>query len=487
MLKTTLIIKSPEDEQIVELNDKLSIGRTPLADLTINDSSLSRLHATFEIINDEIWVFDENSMNGTFLNGERISSNGVRLRDGDTVYLGNQTLVTLKLQNPKSKVQSQFNQNDKTQSGESKSKEQRAKPETNKIPPVIIFAGILTTVIVGFSLAILLIVNAVDNSNGSNRNRDGGSAQSPDIPVNLIDPLKGEPQDLEELFAAWEVQENPLEATDVEAVSTSAEAPDLVVTVADWEKQRAKALEARGAAIGKVDVNVPPELAGRGIPKQIAKIQELGLSNQLPQDFAALAEMRVRRELIEVPLATQDYVLDVGGSATDAPFTSFNFDTREKTELAPGSGEYNILAQLAANFGGQKYDLNNSRDRKQMRQRLLRMFRPAAKPILEEIAKSYSQKFNRPLRITSLTRSLEYQVDLAKVNSNAFRGATPPHTTGCAFDLAWLQMTADEQNFLMAKIAEFERAGKIDALREVGVAPCFHIFVYPDNRPPKGF
>ncbi|MEJ7698394.1 MAG: DUF5715 family protein [Pyrinomonadaceae bacterium] len=114
-----------------------------------------------------------------------------------------------------------------------------------------------------------------------------------------------------------------------------------------------------------------------------------------------------------------------------------------------------------------------------MKRRLLRMFHPAAKAILEEIAESYRQKFNRPLLITSLTRSLEYQFGLTKVTNNAFRGATPPHTTGCTFDLAYRHMTAEEQNFVMAKIANLESRGLVDALREVGSTPCFHIFVYP--------
>lgn len=485
MLETALIINSPEGERTVLLTEKLSFGRTNLADVPIADSSLSRLHATFERINNEIWIFDENSMNGTFINGERVARGGVQLRESDEITLGNNTRIRFKLQDSAAAIQVQANLNFKKNETTSISENPKPAPPNRKIPQVLIFAGLFTFAIVFASVILVVILRSIDNPNASKTNKP---LQSTDVPALVYDPLKGDPQDLEELFDAWEVQEKPLEAKNVEAVATSAEAPDLVVTVADWEKQRAKAMEARGAPVGLLsNVIVPPELAGRGIPKQIAKIQELGLQNQLPQDFAALAEMRQRKELIEVPLATENYILDVGGSATDAPFTSFSFDTREKTELAVGSGEYNVLATLAANFGGQKYDLNNARDRRQMRQRLLRMFRPAAKPILEELAQSYRQKFNRPLRITSLTRSLEYQVDLTRVNSNAFRGATPPHTTGCAFDLAWLHMTADEQNFLMAKIAEFEKAGKVDALREVGVAPCYHIFVYPDGHTPKGF
>ena len=110
---------------------------------------------------------------------------------------------------------------------------------------------------------------------------------------------------------------------------------------------------------------------------------------------------------------------------------------------------------------------------------------PSALKILNELGSAYFQKFGRPLKVTSLTRSLEYQFELTKSNSNAFKGATPPHTTGCTFDLAYLHMTAEEQNFVMAKLAEFESRGSSDSLREVGAAPCIHTCVYPDGKPPK--
>ena len=114
-----------------------------------------------------------------------------------------------------------------------------------------------------------------------------------------------------------------------------------------------------------------------------------------------------------------------------------------------------------------------------MKRLLLRMFHPDAKVVLEEIAGAYHKKFNRPLKITSLTRSLEYQVDLSRATSNAYRGQTPPHSTGRTFDIAYMQMSAEEQNFIMAKFAELEKAGRVDALHERGQTPCIHTFVFP--------
>jgi hypothetical protein len=209
---------------------------------------------------------------------------------------------------------------------------------------------------------------------------------------------------------------------------------------------------------------------------------------QQPMDFADLAAKRIKGDLIEMPMASQSFYLDVGGSASDAPFGSFSFQTGPG-EIAQGSPKYQTLAQLAANFSGTHYDLNNPADRKQMRMRLLRMFNKRAKPILEEVAAAYYGKFGRPLRVTSLTRSMDYQIGLNSSNPNSFKvrgeGSLPPHTSGCAFDLARKHMTAEEQNFVMQKLAQMEDANKLDALIEYGVNACFHIFIYDDGIPPK--
>ena len=117
------------------------------------------------------------------------------------------------------------------------------------------------------------------------------------------------------------------------------------------------------------------------------------------------------------------------------------------------------------------------------------MVNPHAKPILHELADASFGKFGRPLRVTSLTRSMDYQIIHNRGNPNSFKvrgeGSLPPHTSGCAFDLARKHMTAEEQKFLMQELSQMEDAGKLDALIEYGVNACFHIFIYYDSHPPK--
>lgn len=106
--------------------------------------------------------------------------------------------------------------------------------------------------------------------------------------------------------------------------------------------------------------------------------------------------------------------------------------------------------------------------------RLLSSLRPQALKVLEEVAASYRQKFDRPLPISSLVRPLEYKQALARVNPNATRIETPPHSTGLAFDINYRYMTADEQAFVMDYLARMKDEGRIEVLREN--RDNFHVF-----------
>jgi hypothetical protein len=501
MLEVNLSIETPQGHFSAVLTEKLSVGRTDQADLVLPDAGLSRLHATFERYgSDEIWVYDENSMNGTFVNGEQISSNGFRLNNTDEILLGSNTRIFIEIQSPKSKVQSPNPQIQSPKVKTQNAKRKTQNPKSQKPPTVLLAAAVLTLGILLFAIIGIFIVRSFDNSNNV-RNSKNLQQQSTDIPVSVIDPLKGDPDDLDEIFEAFEVQEDmqaenldDVKSTVKETVNPSDpnESISLNVTRAFWEEEKAKALAPRNGVTGisPPGLDVPPELRGDGVIKQKQKLSELinVLHYQQPMDFADLAQKRLNKELIELPMATTSFYLEVGSSANEDEFTSFDFESGN-TPLPAASPKYQALKQLAANFAGQLYDLNNGRDRKQMRIRLLRMFNPRALPILKELGDAYLKQFNRPLRVTSLTRSMDYQISLNKTNPNSFKvkgaGSLPPHTSGCAFDLGRKHMTVEEQNFLMKKLAEMENRGILDSLIEFNVNACFHTFIYPDGKPPK--
>ncbi len=505
MLEVNLSIETPQGKQYAALSEKLSVGRTNQSDLALPDGSLSRLHATFERHgSDEIWVYDENSMNGTFVNGEQISANGVRLNNGDEVFLGSNTRILVEVRSPKSQVQSSDSKVSSHAPKTTAPKPKSRKPKSQQLPTALIAAGGLTLGILLLSIIGILVARSLDNR-GSPQNTKTPQPQSSDIPIAIVDPLKGDPDDLDDIFEAFEVQED-MKAENIDDVkSTEKEAADpntpndpggsisLNVTRSFWEEEKAKALAPRSGPTGETPpgLSVPTEIVNTDrAAKQVKKLGELisVLHYQQPMDFGDLAQKRLNKELIELPMATTSFYLEVGSSASEDEFTAFDFDNGN-TPIPSGSAKLQALQKLAANFSGQVYDLSKGSDRKQMRIRLLRMFNPRALPILKELGDAYLKKFNRPLRVTSLTRSMDYQIALNKVNPNSFKvrgaGSLPPHTSGCAFDLGRKHMSAEEQNFVMAKLAEMENRGILDALIEYHANACFHTFIYPDGKPPK--
>ena len=503
MFEVNLSIQTPSGNQSAILSEKLSVGRTDQADLALPDGSLSRLHATFErhgSDNDEVWVYDENSMNGTFVNGQQISANGMRLNNGDEVHLGSNTRIVVEVQSPKSKVQSPNQQIQGSQVKNQKPKNQNLKNQ--QLPPVLMIAGGLTLGILLLTIVGVLVVRSFSEGG---KTQPSKNPQSPDIPVAIVDPLKGDPDDLDDIFEAFEVQEDmkaeniddvkstEKETADLNAPNDPAGSISLNVTRSFWEQQKEKALAPRSGPTGETPpgLSVPSEIVNTDrAAKQVKKLGELinVLHYQQPMDFGDLAQKRLNKELIELPMATESFYLEVGSSASEDEFTAFDFDNGN-TPISSGSAKLQALQKLAANFSGQVYDLSKGSDRKQMRIRLLRMFNPRALPILKELGDAYQKKFNRPLRVTSLTRSMDYQIALNKVNPNSFKvrgaGSLPPHTSGCAFDLGRKHMSAEEQNFVMAKLAEMENRGILDALIEYHANACFHTFIYPDGKPPK--
>ena len=71
-----------------DLDDELTIGRSPGCGVSMpEDIYTSTLHARLFRRNDQLWVEDLGSTNGTFVNREQISR-AVRLGKGDLLQIG---------------------------------------------------------------------------------------------------------------------------------------------------------------------------------------------------------------------------------------------------------------------------------------------------------------------------------------------------------------------------------------------------------------
>ena len=512
MEKVLLKIESGYETKEVELGEELSIGRSDQADLMLDDPGLSRVNTTFFRDGEEVLIVDEGSTNGTSVNGSRITGPAIVLFDGDEITLGSETRIEVVF--GESASSDDLGEKAAESVRESRPKQtatvQNYKPSEQTSDELLHVADspIILWVAAGSFFLILLFAGigvfiAYQYETGSLGGGTPVASNSKPIPLRVIDPLGRQKQEkLDELVQYWEVQEREITAEELQQVNVGSKTQDnnneaeyFNVSVDYWKSQRAKAFQKRKGPTGiwPRGLKVPPILRGDGVVKQKAKLREMQQAGyQIPMDFADLVKKRNEKLLVEMPMATEYWVLEVGGSSTQGQFTSFNFKDHIKSPVAPmNSTDYQSIAQLAQNFSGQRYDMNNGAHRRQMKIRLLRMFNPRAKLALEELAKHYHAKYNRPLRVTSLSRSMEYQISLNKTNANSFKvrgpGSLPPHTSGCAFDLGRKHMEAEEQNYVMAKLEEMEKRGTLDALIEGNVNACFHVFVYEDGVPPKGY
>ena len=67
------------DNLTLTINDSLSVGRGSDNDVVLGSKEVSRNHALLSVLNDELYVKDLASSNGTFVNNERIESNQSKL------------------------------------------------------------------------------------------------------------------------------------------------------------------------------------------------------------------------------------------------------------------------------------------------------------------------------------------------------------------------------------------------------------------------
>jgi hypothetical protein len=244
-------------------------------------------------------------------------------------------------------------------------------------------------------------------------------------------------------------------------------------TFEQWQQAVEKVKEDRGGGVAET----PPELKHYDerywfLAAQVAEVSRANI--QTCQDYFDLAAMLQRGEMVPVPGFTETYVLyGVAQRVDDSEFTS---DQNETSDVGP-------LQALAKDFSGRSYDLNVPADREELKSKLLSSLRPAALKILEEVATAYHGQFKRPLPISSLVRPEQYQRVLSRVNRNAVKIETPPHSTGLAFDIDYRYMSGDEQTFVMKELARLKNEGRIEAIRERNAN--YHVFVFLNGTRPS--
>ena len=90
-MATLRITSGPARGLRIECDQELVIGRAN-ADLVVDDAEISRRHAVVRPVADGIEVEDLGSLNGTFVDGERISAL-TTLAPGETLKIGSTSLA----------------------------------------------------------------------------------------------------------------------------------------------------------------------------------------------------------------------------------------------------------------------------------------------------------------------------------------------------------------------------------------------------------
>ncbi len=82
-----MVFEHDEQFNVTPLTLKYTrVGRSVRADVRLEDPTVSRRHAIVVIDDERIEVLDDRSLNGVFLNGERVDRG--RLSDGDEITIG---------------------------------------------------------------------------------------------------------------------------------------------------------------------------------------------------------------------------------------------------------------------------------------------------------------------------------------------------------------------------------------------------------------
>src|SRR6187401_2334151 len=82
-----LVLSTPDGQRTVELRAKNTLGRHPNNSIQLLDKIVSKEHCIIELRGDHFVLRDLGSLNGTFVNNERVRGEAP-LKHGDEIALG---------------------------------------------------------------------------------------------------------------------------------------------------------------------------------------------------------------------------------------------------------------------------------------------------------------------------------------------------------------------------------------------------------------
>lgn len=172
-MEVSLIYPTPEGSRSITVDgEKTSLGRSSEADHQIDDDGLSRLHAIIYREGTRVWVVDQNSTNGTFVNDNPTASAGTPLYSGDRIRIGNHTVLTVQISEVAAVTSSPGPVATPTAGSEKTQLVESGSTRSSILPVVLIAVAIMV-----ISMSLVLIGFAVfgkDNAVVVSRNTDNG-------------------------------------------------------------------------------------------------------------------------------------------------------------------------------------------------------------------------------------------------------------------------------------------------------------------------
>ncbi len=114
--------------------------------------------------------------------------------------------------------------------------------------------------------------------------------------------------------------------------------------------------------------------------------------------------------------------------------------------------------------------------------------RPYVSLFLQRLSQQFNDEFKDSLKVTGLTRSVEYQNYLRtgrmrgmpnrRRNLNATRPEASPHVRGAGIDISYVSMNSRQKQWMRNTLVDLERADYIEASEEIGQQHTFHVMVF---------
>lgn len=94
MIDVILTIQSSDGTRQVDMEpERLTLGRGREADMFIDDSGLSAVHASLHRDDDHVWILNESSGENCYVNGLPVPAFGMAIADGDKISIGDYTTI----------------------------------------------------------------------------------------------------------------------------------------------------------------------------------------------------------------------------------------------------------------------------------------------------------------------------------------------------------------------------------------------------------